>query len=53
MKIEIKQADDDLETMKAKCEQETTTMTTKSMENETATTNTEEEAHPVGEKTIK
>ena len=53
MKIQIKQANDELETINAKCEQETTTMTTTtSAEDETATNNAEVEAHPVGEEEI-
>lgn len=52
MKLQIKQANDELDTIKAKCEQETTTMTTTSTKHETATNNTEEETHSVGEETI-
>lgn len=49
MKIQIKQANDELETMKAKYEQEKTTTT--GTEDERATNNTEE-AHPVGEEVM-
>jgi hypothetical protein len=52
MKVQIKQANNELETVKAKCKQETTMTTTASTEDETATNNAEEDAHSVGEETI-